>query len=89
MKFSSTFLVCILDLIQPISTALSTASYPSGVDTLFIVSRTVFWIAFPSEKNCSNDVDVKSAQFMSAYIQMHLTTLPGGSYQQGRAEPIS
>ena len=50
MKFSCTFLVCILDLIQPISTALSTASYPSGVDTLFIVSRTVFWIAFPSEK---------------------------------------
>lgn len=43
-----TFLVCILDLMQPISTALSAASNPSGVETLFMVNRTVFWIAFPS-----------------------------------------
>ena len=47
-KSFDTFLVCILDLIQPISTALSAASNPSGVETLFIVNRTVFWIAFPS-----------------------------------------
>ena len=45
-----TFLVCILDLMQPISTALSAGSKPSGVETLFIVNRTTFWIAFPSEK---------------------------------------
>ena len=37
-----------LDLMQPISTALSAASNPSGVETLFMVNRTVFWIAFPS-----------------------------------------
>jgi len=33
---------------QPISTVLSAASNPSGVETLFIVNRTVFWIAFAS-----------------------------------------
>ena len=50
-----TFLVCILDLMQPISTALSAGSKPSGVETLFIVNRTTFWIAFPSEKKKINN----------------------------------
>ena len=54
-----TFLVCILDLMQPISTALSAGSKPSGVETLFIVNRTTFWIAFPSEKKNQQLIIIK------------------------------
>ena len=54
-----TFLVCILDLMQPISTALSAGSKPSGVETLFIVNRTTFWIAFPSEKKNQQLITIK------------------------------
>ena len=54
-----TFLVCILDLMQPISTDLSAGSKPSGVETLFIVNRTTFWIAFPSEKKNQQLIIIK------------------------------